>query len=193
MTDKNKYIEDLIERFFDGLTSNEEEQQLYLFFSKENIPAELEPYRKVFRYFESDIIEELGGQKKVLMPTKTYKRKHWTMWIGIAATLLLLLTIRQSVFTSSSEYDPFEGSYIVVNGERITDLDKIRPELEATTQIAFLKQQKADRLLSMLEETDQTYQQIQEEITAQYCDIVHKYPNGPVREEIKEILGIECN
>ena len=32
-TNKQKHIEDLLERFFDGQTSNAEEQELYAFFN----------------------------------------------------------------------------------------------------------------------------------------------------------------
>ena len=52
-TEEYKSIEDLLDRFFEGQTSNEEERVLYEFFARPDIPAHLERYREVFGYFES--------------------------------------------------------------------------------------------------------------------------------------------
>mgnify|MGYP001515081481 CR=1 FL=1 len=54
-TEEYKSIEDLLDRFFEGQTSNEEERVLYEFFARPDIPAHLERYREVFGYFESGI------------------------------------------------------------------------------------------------------------------------------------------
>ena len=43
-----KYIEQLLDRYFEAETSLEEEQILRTFFSQEKIPAELEPWRALF-------------------------------------------------------------------------------------------------------------------------------------------------
>lgn len=45
-----KYIEQLVDRYFDGETTREEEQILRSFFSQENVPAELGLYQDLFRY-----------------------------------------------------------------------------------------------------------------------------------------------
>jgi len=47
-TEEYKSIEDLLDRFFEGQTSNEEERVLYEFFARPDIPAHLERYREVF-------------------------------------------------------------------------------------------------------------------------------------------------
>ena len=47
-TEEYKSIEDLLDRFFEGQTSNEEERVLYKFFARPDIPAHLERYREVF-------------------------------------------------------------------------------------------------------------------------------------------------
>lgn len=43
-----KYIEQLLDRYFEAETSLEEEQILRTFFSQEKLPAELEPWRALF-------------------------------------------------------------------------------------------------------------------------------------------------
>ena len=74
-----KYIEQLIERYFDCMTTLEEEQILRSFFSQEDVPAHLMQYRDLFVFevmaqkevlgedFDSrmmDIIENTGKQEK---------------------------------------------------------------------------------------------------------------------------------
>ncbi|MCD8135955.1 MAG: hypothetical protein LUH01_08405 [Parabacteroides gordonii] len=61
-TNKQKHIEDLLERFFDGQTSNAEEQELYAFFNSPGVPEALRSYQSVFAYFETGIKEEFSGQ-----------------------------------------------------------------------------------------------------------------------------------
>ena len=43
-TEEYKSIEDLLDRFFEGRTSNEEERVLYEFFARPDLPAHLERY-----------------------------------------------------------------------------------------------------------------------------------------------------
>lgn len=45
-----KYIEQLLDRYFDGQTSIAEEQILKIFFSQDHIPAHLNAYACLFRY-----------------------------------------------------------------------------------------------------------------------------------------------
>ena len=56
-----KYIEQLLDRYFDGLTSTAEEQILKIFFSQQDIPAHLEAYADIFRFAaEERAAEKLG-------------------------------------------------------------------------------------------------------------------------------------
>ncbi|HEX6983166.1 MAG TPA: HEAT repeat domain-containing protein [Balneolaceae bacterium] len=48
-----KKIKQLIDKYFDGESSLEEEQQLREYFRRENIPDELKSYADQFRYFEA--------------------------------------------------------------------------------------------------------------------------------------------
>ena len=53
-----KYIEQLLERYWQCLTTLEEEQILHTFFSQKDIPAELETYRALFACGEQSRQEE---------------------------------------------------------------------------------------------------------------------------------------
>lgn len=62
-------IKTLIDKFMDGRTSLEEERMLEEYFCKEkNIPEELQPYRKMFAYFEGGMKDDglLGGEGEPL-------------------------------------------------------------------------------------------------------------------------------
>ena len=76
-TEEYKSIEDLLDRFFEGQTSNEEERVLYEFFARPDIPAHLERSREVFGYFESGIALDFSETPELRLPAKeiSYKRK----------------------------------------------------------------------------------------------------------------------
>ena len=57
-----KYIEQLLDRYFDGLTSTAEEQILKIFFSQQDIPAHLEAYADLFRFAAEERTAETLGE-----------------------------------------------------------------------------------------------------------------------------------
>lgn len=118
-----------IERFLDGSTTCAEEQKLYEYFSKKEIAPEAIPYREMMTWYASGMAAPIINHKK----KRSFSIKHWIYTISIAASIALLCTLgiksynRQSVI--SDEFSIYEGSYIIRNGEKITDLDIIMPEL----------------------------------------------------------------
>lgn len=78
-----KYIEQLIERYWQCETSLMEEQILRSFFSQKEIPAHLLPYREVFVYQQTQQEVKLSANfdEKVLaaIETPVVKAKHLTM------------------------------------------------------------------------------------------------------------------
>lgn len=127
-----KRIQQLIGRFLEGRTSNAEEQLLYDYFSEENVAPELAQYREMFRWYAAGMPE--CKAKSIVLPhlTKTTRR-----WLAVAASLLLLIGIGfgyHSYQKQQSEYAIYEGSYIIRDGKKITDLRQILPILKATEQ-----------------------------------------------------------
>lgn len=195
MKEEYKHIEELLERFFDGQTTNTEEKELYVFFGNDEVPEHLVPYKPVFGYFESGLAEEVNASevKPASVKPLSSRRKYITIITGMAAAILLFFML-QPLFTHEDiETDPFEGSYIVRNGERIDDIDEIRPELELTMQIALLQQEKAERVLNATSEKQTIGIDIEQEINAQYCQILNEFADERVREEVKKILDVECD
>ena len=54
-----KYIEQLLERYWQCETTLEEEQILRTFFSQENVPACLLPYKDLFTYEQMDVEQQV--------------------------------------------------------------------------------------------------------------------------------------
>lgn len=57
-----KYIEQLIDRYFDGTTTVAEERILKAFFSQNDVPAHLQRYAAVFDYEDSQLSEAPLGE-----------------------------------------------------------------------------------------------------------------------------------
>ncbi|MDR1203803.1 MAG: hypothetical protein LBL58_19510 [Tannerellaceae bacterium] len=192
MTNGYKYIEDLLERFFDGETSNEEERKLYWFFAQENIPVHLRRYKPVFGYFENELKKEMnqlpGASAELIEGVRHKKPKRRIgVALGIAASLLILLIVSHLFVGKANAFNPYEGSYIVRNGVRITDISVIKPELEATIRKALLQEEEANRLLSNLTEPETRFEQIQQRIDRQNEEIINRFPDE-MKESIRSII-----
>ncbi len=110
-----KEIEDLLEKYYEGQTSLEEEGQLREFFIGDIIPPHLAAHAGLFRSFAESGKEELSDQEfemKFLMAIEEtpvismYSKKRRLIYItSLAAGALLLtglfFTITQDVFTKS--------------------------------------------------------------------------------------------
>ncbi len=120
-----KYIEQLMERYWNAETSYEEESTLRSFFSQENIPAELEQWRPLFiddaasrtlgDDFDARMLDIIGGEK-----TETVKARRITLvqrlkpLFKAAAAIAILLTVGgalqapwDSSWTQPEEYAGF--------------------------------------------------------------------------------------
>ena len=194
-------IEKLLERFFAGVTSNEEERELSHFFSEEEIPDELMPYKSLFAYLDTELEQEflqleseallseaevagLSTEEEPLAKIKLHRPKKrgvrlQRLLIGSAAALLLIfMCVASYNVISRNNFDPYEGSFIIRDGVKITDLNRIRPELEATMERVLYKEHKAEI----------EYLQMEYEQQAKYMDFINSFPEGPVREEIIKTL-----
>jgi hypothetical protein len=99
-----KYIEQLVERYFDAETSLEEEQILRSFFSQEDIPAEMQQWAPLFAYkdenmlgddFEARILQQIGEtQQTAVVKAKEVKLTQYLMPLfKAAAVVAIILTL----------------------------------------------------------------------------------------------------
>lgn len=134
-----KDIEMLLNKYFEGETTCEEERELRHFFTGGLVPDHLQVYRPMFSYFETEhtkfsepIVETFPLRKK----TKTL-RKYITYSSGIAAVILLLLGITGTF----RELAPSPANYVVIDGKRYTDAAFVREQAVAAFREVSLSEE----------------------------------------------------
>ncbi len=151
-----KYIEQLLERYWNCETSVEEEQILRIFFQQKELPAHLRRYRSLFTYQEAASEVKLGEDfdKKVLAEierpvVKARKLTLYTRFMPLfkaAAMMILLFTlggvVKHTAGESSSSgivyvHDQFENRQgdpqVAYEGDSVRTLIKEtspKPQLE---------------------------------------------------------------
>ena len=185
--------EELIERFFEGQTSNEEERELYDFFSKENVPVHLLPYRRIFAYFETGIKEEFNHQPEKPKNIQSVRKIKISTWSSIAASLLILISFGIYHFTREKEFNPYEGSYIIRNGVKITDPKIVIPEIEKTLYMVQQQEKRRDELLQSLREIKEknSYDQVVKEIKQRHLKWVDRVKDENIRNEILKRIDLK--
>lgn len=123
-------IDELLNRYFEGETSCEEERELRRFFTEEQVPESLEMYRPLFVCLDKEV---RAHQSHLLTP----KRRLYYIMGSIAAGLLLLIGIAnlwQNVWTTPSDY-------VIINGKRYTDAKTIQEQALAAFQDVQMSQE----------------------------------------------------
>jgi hypothetical protein len=118
-------IKRLLEKYYEGATTSDEELFLKKFFSEENIPTDLKNDKEIFRYymqmaeipqpsadFEERIISAIDNEDKNIAGFK--RRRLWGTFSGIAAAILIFAG-SYFFFTNRSElrdtYSDPEAAY----------------------------------------------------------------------------------
>jgi len=202
MKQKYAHIETLAERFFDGTTTNEEERELYAFFAgSDPLPEHLQEYKGLFAWFDKGIageIEEktpafaLPAPKGEEGKSEGRKIRNARMrWIAAAASGILAVASFSLYTMKRPDARQLEG-YIIRNGVKITDMDRIRPELEATMRMAVMQETENEQLFGLLHEQEGWFP-AEAQVQQQYCRILSHYPDPVIRTEVEKMLNIECN
>lgn len=147
-----KDVETLLNKYFEGETTCEEERQLRRFFTEELVPEHLQIYRPMFAFFEAEK-EEIGEAGESLesfdtseMPllTTTRKksvsfRKKLTYSLGAAAATLLLLLGVSGIYRHIA---PAPVDYVIIDGKRYTDANLIREQaMDAFRDVSFSQEE----------------------------------------------------
>ncbi len=131
-TNEFKTIQDLLDKYMDGATSNEEEATLRKYFEEHanDIPEEWESYRALFSYigFEqmnlSQILKEEEEEKEIDKKEASHSRwlKYFGTSVAAAAIIAFLIVGIQKIAQPQPE------CYAVIDGKVYTDQEFVHHE-----------------------------------------------------------------
>jgi hypothetical protein len=120
-------IEILLERYFEGETSIEQENELRSYFSSADVLPHLEKYKPMFGYFPQ--AKEQNLVPEILLETKKKK----LAWLSVAATIVFFMGI---------------GTYVFFNYDNLDTKEKKELGTYDDPEVALRQTQKALALLS---------------------------------------------
>jgi hypothetical protein len=123
--DKNRHMEELVERFLDGRTTNAEERELYNFFAGGEVPAHLEPYRKMFVWYDGG----LAGEEAVLPMAVPRPRRRFVKAAAAAATAMAAM-ISVVMLHEPAAAETYIERYMIRDGVVITDPEIVAAEMK---------------------------------------------------------------
>ena len=173
MTDKNpnKDIRKLIDKFFEGKTTLQEERRLYEYFNGSEVTDSMMPYR--------NMMIDLGLLAAGPCPTAGKPKKklqQFVRYIAAAAALVGILFGGKAIFDTKTERELqalYGGSYVIVNGKRTDDLKKIKQQIEETLAWADKVNRQVDAS-NMMEDTEQ--------------ELLNSIDNPHMKNEIEKML-----
>lgn len=123
MNDEIKRIQNLLDKYMDGATSNEEEATLRKYFEEHgnDIPEEWESYRALFSYigFEQMNLSQILKEEEKEIDKKEASRSRWLKYFGTsvaaAAIIAFLIVGIQKIIQPQPE------CYAVIDGKVYTD------------------------------------------------------------------------
>jgi hypothetical protein len=152
-------IEQLLEQYFEGLTSSDEEAILRRYFTSDDVPESLMMYKPLFVFFENEIRKAetdsyetctvspdeagrrlnsyetfAGAHDETVQPTtgrRTNRRKTIAWWLSGAAACAAILA-GSFFITSPQKRCTGTGDYVIINGRCYTDATTIRSTLLET-------------------------------------------------------------
>lgn len=139
-------IEELLEKYFDGQTTCEEERALRRFFASDQVPEHLEVYRPLFACIDREAEAFRAAQKEeaapathpagVRKPTRLYHLYYLTT--GIAAALLLCIGIAGLLPHAT----PARTGYAIIDGHYCDDPQLVQTKaLEALQNVGFTEEE----------------------------------------------------
>lgn len=121
-------IDNLLEKYFNGISSTEEEQRLKIYFEGTGILPEHEVYRPLFAVFNSE--KQIKApvitlpEKKTKMHTFPRRIIIWVAGSAAVALLAVILSVLRSSPTQHPEY------VVIINGKPVVNQHKARQYAE---------------------------------------------------------------
>lgn len=125
-----KDIKKLVDRFFDGETTTDDEQRLYDYFAS----ADVSPYLMHLRQMFADL-QAMQRQPHLMQSTGTSHAKRWVIWrrTAWAAAILATAGILAATYFSVASRNECE---MMVYGKRVTGQENVMGEVRSTMTTA---------------------------------------------------------
>ena len=146
-------IHELISRYFDGMTSLDEERELHQYFVGDDIPDSLKVYRPMFVFFAEEQMIDPPVKKSAARTIGL----NWAMVTGIAASIAILFLI--AIPKSGKEYEKY---VYYVDGQRIHNETIALESAENKLQMLAESMQKAKNSMSAFEKVQASNQSLQQ-------------------------------
>lgn len=136
-------IDRLLEQYYEGLTSVDEESLLQAWLSQPDVPARYDADKALFGYF--------AGQKS--MPVKKINVLRFAAWSSAAAAVLALLLVTGNAINKDTD------NYVFIQGKKFTNLTRVKKEAQSTLSLFFDEQDEVSKSSSLLNEGDKVIQE----------------------------------
>jgi hypothetical protein len=121
-------IRTLTDRFFDGETTVEEEQELYDYYRREQaLPSDLVQLRQLFLDFAAVQFSDEQAEQQAPIP------RRWLRW-AVAACAALLIAAGTAVWLNNGRQGE-EECVAYIYGKRTTDRDVVLSEMQKTMAV----------------------------------------------------------
>lgn len=120
-------IEKLLNKYFEGDTTCEEERELRRFFTEGIVPEHLKEYAPLFAFFEEENKQAKVSHTVSSSQKRTVRHRLMYSISGIAAGLLILLGIAGI----HRHFNAMPDSYVIIDGKCYTDENLVREQAMA--------------------------------------------------------------
>jgi len=145
-------VHELLQRYFDGATTTDEERDLQRYFTSCKLPESLKAYRPMFAFF---------AEARAVRPPKhntRYIRLALSVITGIAASIAILFVAGLLKMNADAN-----DSYVYyVNGQRIYNETAALEIAENKLQLLTASMQKAQNSMTTLDKVQEGAQQLQQ-------------------------------
>lgn len=127
-------IRHLLDKYFEGNSSAQEEKTLRRYFAQDDLPEDLKVYTTLFRFLEDEsaalaVLNEIQRESNVPVRRKLLLLRKLRTIAAVAAVLLIAVLL----LTHPDEQSPsLNGSYVWVDGKQITDPATVRKYAESS-------------------------------------------------------------
>ena len=129
-TNEFKTIQDLLDKYMDGATSNEEEATLRKYFEEHgnDIPEEWESYRALFSYigFEQMNLSQILKEEEKEIDKKKASRSRWLKYFGTSVAAVTIIAFLIVGIQKIAQPQP--ECYAVIDGKVYTDQEFVHNE-----------------------------------------------------------------